>query len=540
MSFLRFGVHVCASVLAGIFLGLAFPDFSLWPLALVAMVLMLAVIDSVRVWQAAFLGCVFGLVFWLPHLSWAIISAGGGYLPWLALSFIQAFAWALWAGSASLIARLPWAQRPTGYVFLMALTWVGVEQLRARIPFSGFPWGNVAYPHVDAPIGHLAPIGGETLVSFVLLVVAALLRVALSFGQHFERTMARWWSRPLSVGVALCLYVLPVLLPLPADQQAGAVNIGAVQGGVEVPGRKTYAIEGKVTSNHSAQTLALLEEYPHVDLIVWGEGALDRDPRSSSVVSSHVEESVSTAGVPLMVGFNAYDNQRQVIHNLYAPWYPDSGLSEPFYGKQIPVPFGEYIPFRNFISALATEAAQVRVDMEAVDNSSRLDVHLNDGRIVPLGVGICFEVAYESLWAEGIREGAQILVSPSNNYHFRDSVEPAQQAQMARFRAIEFGRSMVEVSTTGESMLIRPDGGVLAKTPRHASAYIAGMLPLRTSVTPASYIAQPLAYAAMSLWGMAFLAACVHQLRVRSVRVKGKNTRLRQKRSPQSSSPRSK
>ena len=49
MSFLRFGVHVCASVLAGIFLGLAFPDFSLWPLALVAMVLMLAVIDSVRV-----------------------------------------------------------------------------------------------------------------------------------------------------------------------------------------------------------------------------------------------------------------------------------------------------------------------------------------------------------------------------------------------------------------------------------------------------------------------------------------------------------
>ena len=69
MSFLRFGVHVCASVLAGIFLGLAFPDFSLWPLALVAMVLMLAVIDSVRVWQAAFLGCVFGLVFWLPHLA---------------------------------------------------------------------------------------------------------------------------------------------------------------------------------------------------------------------------------------------------------------------------------------------------------------------------------------------------------------------------------------------------------------------------------------------------------------------------------------
>lgn len=530
MRFLRFCTRACTAVVAGIFLGAAFPDFSLWPLAVVSLTLMLGVVDSVRVWQAGIFGFVFGLVFWLPHLSWAIISAGGGYMPWLALSFIQAFAWALWAGSASLIARLPWSQRPSGYVILMALSWVGVEQIRSRVPFSGFPWGNVAYPQVDAPLGHLAFIGGEALVSFVLLVVAALLRVAFCFGARFDTSMTRWWSRPLSVGLAVCLYVLPVLVPFSADQQAGAVSIGAVQGGVEVPGRQTYAVEGKVTSNHSAQTTAMLATRPELDLILWGEGALDHDPRVSSVVSSYVEDSVRAAGVPVLVGFNEYDAERQVTHNLYAPWYPDTGLTEPFYGKQIPVPFGEYIPLRNFVSALATEAAQVRVDMEGVKNSSRLDVRLTDGRIVPVGVGICFEVAYESLWAEGVREGAQILVSPSNNYHFRDSVEPAQQAQMARFRAMEFGRSMVEVSTTGESMLIRPDGGVLAQTPRHTGAFIMGVLPLRTSVTPASYIALPLAYAAMALWGVAVLGAWWYLLRKRGVRGTSKRSHSRESR----------
>ena len=68
-------------------------------------------------------------------------------------------------------------------------------------------------------------------------------------------------------------------------------------------------------------------------------------------------------------------------YNYMGVWYPGSGLSESYYGKQVPVPFGEYIPARSIISRLATEAAQVDIDLEAVDNSSRFDVSLQDGRV---------------------------------------------------------------------------------------------------------------------------------------------------------------
>ena len=157
-------------------------------------------------------------------------------------------------------------------------------------------------------------------------------------------------------------------------------------------------------------------------------------------------------------------------------WYPDTGLSESYYGKQIPVPFGEYIPARSLVSRLATEAAQVGIDLEAVDNSSRFDVQLEDGRTVPLALGICFEVAYEDLLAEGVNSGGQIIVIASNNYHFGTSAEGAQQAQISQFRAIEFARSTVQASTTGNSVLVRPNGSLLSQSGRMQSATLTGDL----------------------------------------------------------------
>lgn len=509
MRFLGFLFRVLLCVAAGLVLGGAFPDASIWLFVVPALACILRVVDSVRVGSAFVYGVIFGASFWFPHVSWAIISAGGGYLPWIALSLSQAVVWGLWAASASAFSRLPWAGHPVGYAVLMAVSWVGVEQLRARVPFSGFPWGNLAYVHVDAPLGHLAPLGGEVLVSFLVVVVASCVRFVWVPRRNLSASGRRWWVKPVVGLVAVGLYVLPGFIPLSVAQQTGSVRIGVIQGGVEVPGGRTYAVEGKVTGNHVRQTQELLASGTQVDLVVWGEGALDRDPRVSGLVRGLVDSSVGRAGVPFLMGFNEYVSDRDVIHNLYGAWYPDSGLDAVVYGKQIPVPFGEYIPFRDFVSSLATEAAQVAVDMEGMDNVGRVDVRLSDGRVLPVGLGICFEVAYEGIWAEGVSAGSEILVSPSNNYHFRDSVEPAQQGQMARFRALEFGRSMVQASTTGESLLIRPDGGIIAKTPRHAGAFASAELPLRTSVTPAVFLAQPLAWCVIASWALCVLVAVI-------------------------------
>ena len=76
-----------------------------------------------------------------------------------------------------------------------------------------------------------------------------------------------------------------------------------------------------------------------------------------------------------------------------------------------------------------------------------------------------------------------MIVTPSNNYHFRSSGESAQQGQLLRMRAMEYSRSAVQSSTTGHSYVIRPDGSILASTGTEEAATLAADIPLRTSQT---------------------------------------------------------
>ncbi len=175
------------------------------------------------------------------------------------------------------------------------------------------------------------------------------------------------------------------------------------------------------------------------------------------------------------------------------------------YSKHVPVPFGEFIPFRELVASFATEAAQAAKDMEAGDETPLMSVPARDGRRVPVAVGICFEGAYPSVIGEGVARGGQMIVTPSNNYHFRSSGESAQQGQLLRMRAMEYSRSAVQSSTTGHSYVIRPDG-VLASTDTESVATLVADVPLRSSLTVTARAGEriPLAFMGLSL----LIAAC--------------------------------
>ena len=61
--------------------------------------------------------------------------------------------------------------------------------------------------------------------------------------------------------------------------------------------------------------------------------------------------------------------------------------------------------------------------------------------------------------------------------------ESTQQLAMSRFRAVEHGRSTVQVSTVGVSAMIMPDGTVVARTGLFTDEELIASLPLRTTLT---------------------------------------------------------
>lgn len=513
-------LHYAGVLLAGIMLWAAFPELNWWILSYPAIAILVGVLDNVGMHRATWYGFCFGLAFFIPHLEWAY-TASKMVGAWLALAgieslFIAIFGWLFAATRVWPKARTWWGEALTA-----AILWVAVEELRSRIPFGGFPWGKLAYGQVDSPLVSLAPYGGEVLVGFIIVVIAVLGWKAFQWG---KLAVPLWRFRVVSGVLALLLLVLPVLSRLENAQENGSLTVALVQGNVEIPSEETFAIPHQVTGNHARETIEFSETITtSPDLVVWGENSLDLDPLKDAKTAELVQQAVDSIDAPTLVGWVGFDDDGR--YNWISFWYPNeqenhaSGLDGAKYGKQHPVPWGEYVPLRELTEKLAPAITKkIGVDMVPVENESYLEVTLQDGRKIPVAAGICFEVAYESIMAQGVNAGGQLIVVPTNNSQFEYSSESAQQLQMLRFRAAEYSRSAIQVSTNGISGIIRPDGSIMASTDKQEAASLSWHLPLRVKVTWAARLGQIPAYLFIGggvAFGLAGLAAQISAARQR-------------------------
>ena len=481
--------HVCGdsiiAAVAGLALYASFPPLGWWWLSVPALALYMSRIDEARAPRALTVTFVFGMSFWIPLIDW-IPLAVGTRPPWFVLAFVQTLflmAWALFARWTQVWA---WARGPIMQALFYALTWAGVDAARSRWPWSGFPWGSVALPQVDSPLGHLAPYGGTTLITAVVVFLAVLVRRAFA-ARDAALLREHWFSRPALAIIVAAAYVAPLAISLPNQAENGMLRVGVVQGDIALPGAQAYSREGEVTDNNVRASLELASspELAHdpIDLAIWGEGSVDRDPLAFPAIGQAVDRAATALDAPILIGYTNL-NERDRVKNWLAVWEPGTGMDESArYSKHVPVPFGEFIPFRDFIASFATEVAQSSRDMEAGNEPPLMTIEARDGRSVPLAVGICFEAAYPLVIGDGVARGGQAIIVPSNNYHFRSSGESAQQGQLLRMRAMEYSRSAVQASTTGHSYVIRPDGSIMESTGTEQAATLAADIPLRSSLT---------------------------------------------------------
>ncbi len=158
-------------------------------------------------------------------------------------------------------------------------------------------------------------------------------------------------------------------------------------------------------------------------------------------------------------------------------WSPTPGPGEQ-YVKRHPVPFGEYIPFRDLLTKFISRLDQIPRDFARGTFDSVLDVG-------PVRVGdvICFEVAYDGLVRDAITGGGQMLVVQTNNATYTGTGQLEQQFAISRYRAIETGRTVVVAATNGISGVIAPDGTVVAKTEQRTRAVLDERVELGDGIT---------------------------------------------------------
>jgi apolipoprotein N-acyltransferase len=90
-------------------------------------------------------------------------------------------------------------------------------------------------------------------------------------------------------------------------------------------------------------------------------------------------------------------------------------------------------------------------------------------------------VGFDSLVRSEVNAGANLLAVQSNDADFEidgQLGETEEQTAMARIRAVESDRAVVYASTTGESTIIAPDGGVIEHSGVWRQAILDARVPL--------------------------------------------------------------
>ncbi|HEX6345238.1 apolipoprotein N-acyltransferase [Umezawaea sp.] len=473
-----------AVVAAGALLHAAFPPRALWWAAVIAFALLWSALRGARVRRAALLGLVFGWTFFLLHLVWIddFLGRDFGPAPWLVLAAVMALFTSAACALVPLVARLPAAPVWAALLFVLQ------ESARGRLPFNGFPWGRVAFGQVEGPYLRLAALGGAPLVSFAVVVTG--------FGA------AAWVARPRDVRRAWP--VLPLVAALavtPAvEAQDGVRTVAVVQGNAPDVGLGLLDQRETLRRNHLRVTAGLATairagEVPAPDLVVW--------PESATSTGGHdpvLDGAVADLGVPTLVGaLRRVDGQQE---NAVIAWDPRTGAGAS-YAKRELVPFAEHIPLRS-LAGLVTPFADTP-DLRAGTEPGVLDV-----AGTRVGVGICYEVAYDAVLRESAARGARLFVVPTNNAWYGRGEMTHQQLAMARVRAVEHGRAVVVAAISGVSAVVRPDGTVVRSTGVFTEDTLLATVPLRSDTTPATRWGGLLE----ALFALAALAACAVGARV--------------------------
>lgn len=480
--------RVLAAPVGGLLLYLACAPRTMWWLAPVAFALLAVALYERSRRHAFVVGLLFGLGYYLPLLPWVGIYVGK--TPWLALAGFEALLVGLGGVLIAGVGRLPlspvWA----------AACWTATEALAARVPFGGFPWGKVAFSQADGPFLRLAAVGGPAFAGFAVVLtgfaLAAWVRSAVAAWP------TRGWRGGTSARTAIACALLPivaaVLCPAWLTGAAGGagagtngvddITVAAVQGNVPRLGLEFNAQRRAVLDNHVRRTLQLADDVaahrvPAPKFVVWPENASDIDPLRNPDAAAEISDAADRIGAPILVGAVLVMPDDQHTANSVIVWEPGQGPTERNDKRRV-LPFGEYLPWRPFFRLLSDYADKagyfVPGDGPGVVQAAGVTV----------GIEICWEVAFDDLVGDSVRNGAEVLAVPTNNATFGISEMTYQQLAMSRVRAVQYDRSVVVAATSGVSAIIEPDGSELAHTGQFTPAALVERIPLRRTTTLAS------------------------------------------------------
>ena len=460
------------ALMAGALSVLSMAPFNAWPVLFLTFPVAVWLIDGAAAgkWRgvpaAALSGFWFGLGYFVPGLYWI----GNAFLvdaptfAWLmpfAVLGLPAYL-ALFPALGFALARLIWT-RDISRVLALAIGLTISEWLRGHL-LSGFPWNAFGYalsePLALAQTASLIGLWGMTFLAVAIFASPAVLIDGSSRGR-------KPWIAPVAALVMLAamgIYGAARLSLQPTVMTR--VKLRIMQPNLQQDVKFNYGAKAEVMQKYLA--LSDRSSGPQstgvrdAQILIWPASAFPFFLTREGDAMAQIAELLPKGTVLVTGSVRAPDGPpgarvRRAYNAIYTIDHDGSVLS--IYDKLHLVPFGEYLPFQDWMEKLGF-VQLTKVHGGFIPGIRRRTLEIPQApRALPL---ICYEVIFPGIAAAG-DERPGWIINLTNDGWFGNSTGPYQHLQQARLRAVEEGLPVVRAANTGISAVIDPSGRIVAR-----------------------------------------------------------------------------
>lgn len=457
---------------AGALSALAMAPFNAWPVLFLTFPVVVWLIDGAAAgkWRgvpaAAMSGFWFGLGYFVPGLYWigSAFLVDAPTFAWLmpfAVLGLPAYL-ALFTAIGFALARLIWT-RDASRVLALAIALTVSEWLRGHA-LSGFPWNAFGYalsePLALAQTASLVGLWGMTFLAVAIFASPAVLVDGSSRGR-------KPWIAPMTALALLAAMGIYGAVRLSLQPTVFTdVKLRIMQPNLQQDVKFNYSAKAEVMQRYL--TLSDRASGPQstgvsdANILIWPESAfpffLTREADAMAQIAGLLPR-----GTVLMTGsVRAPDGPpgariTRAYNSIYTIDHDGSVLS--VYDKLHLVPFGEYLPFQDWMEKLGF-VQLTKVQGGFIPGTRRRALEIPQApRALPL---ICYEAIFPGIVAAN-EERPGWIINVTNDGWFGNSTGPYQHLQQARLRTIEEGLPMVRAANTGISAVIDPSGRIVAR-----------------------------------------------------------------------------
>jgi apolipoprotein N-acyltransferase len=462
---------------SGVALGIAFPHYNLYLLAWIALGMLVLASCGVPLKEAPLYGFLHGQFFYPVCLPWVdtVMRQYGNIDPWISAAFVGmiGFVGGLICMIFSTGVALASKKSKLLACLLAPFLWTALEFFRTNIPIIGSSWDLSGYPAARSmALLQITSVTGIYGLCFLIAAYGSLLAYAVLADTR------RVWKLAVMVTIVLVVVALggPYLIPSATPHHIAHL----VQ--TNFPQSESYPADWlQVHAGDLDQLEQISVEAAHrvPGIVIWPEVpapfTFTEPPFAQRAEGiAHEARNYFLVGV---VDWKQDPSGKWLASNSAVLLNP-AGQRIYSYNKIHLLPFGEYVPLRGWL----TFAKKLTADISDFTPGSQYTVaQLPQGKF---GTFICYEAIFPSEVRRFTADGAELLVTISNDGWFGRSSAPEQHMAMARVRAVENRRWLLRDTNNGYTESIDPYGRTAAQLPLDIRGQLDAPYDFRSDLTP--------------------------------------------------------